>query len=267
MLIAVSSLLATTLALYPPLLIAYLVMLVFLTAYLTQQKPQYTYPLLIITFLTLLSAILPASLIGGVSRSINIIIGTVIAAVYQLIFLPWFYNSEMNATVESMLKSLLKLTDDIFICFLQPAYPENIYLFERRIHLQKKRCICLLQHAKAIDRHAGKHTKTLASLEKIFELLLSCALLRIRITDQTIFAVCISELTEVYDELKLNLKELTRIYRHQNPYMNVNGLEDRIERFENSYQTVLQVAAREPLVFLLFISSFRALKDEIAQFE
>lgn len=266
-LLSVTSILANTLTLYPPLLVVYLISLIYFAMLFIQRDPNHHYSVFTVLFFTILSAALPTTLVGGIDRGCDIFVGAIIACVYQCIFLPAFYRSEINAKIYQMIESLVKLTDEIFACFLQPAYAENTYSYERRIHVQKKRFIGLLQYAIQMDTKKNHYHAMLVSLEKIFELLLSCALLRVRVTDQTIFAVCHQELTDIYEELRLNLNEMLNVFKRKNSYLNTQGLLDRIERLENNYQTVLQVTAYEPLVFLLFISSLKDIKEEIEKFK
>ena len=44
--------------------------------------------------------------------------------------------------------------------------------------------------------------------------------------------------------------------------MELSILDGAISNFEDMYQNIIQVTAREPLVFLLFISSLKGLRDE-----
>lgn len=264
--LAVTSLIANLSALYFPVFIIFIAACTAACMWMAQRKSEYFYPFMMVNLFTLLSGMLPISIPGTVDRSVSILIGTLIVTTYQFLFLPWFVRSEMGASVALLLSYMKLLSQDIFACFLQPAYAENIYLFERRIHAQKTKCIRVLTEARLICIRSNKDLKVLDALERIFELLLACSLLRFRVSDQTIFAVCGMEMGEIRDSIDQNLNEMLEVYSHKNPHMNTDGLQTKIEHLENNYQTVLQVTAKEPLVFLLFISSLRSLTTEIEGF-
>jgi len=131
-------------------------------------------------------------------------------------------------------KQLQNLTSDIFACFLQSNYEDNLYLYEHRIHTSKAKCIPLPPQQ-----------------QRIFNGLLDCGLLRWRVKDKSVFQVCHNEMVVLANTLKLSLT-LKK---------NEDALSSAISAFENIYQNVLAVTAKEPLAFLLFIASLKVLKE------
>jgi hypothetical protein len=146
-----------------------------------------------------------------------------------------------NTSHRSIYKALQKLAEDVFACFLQPDYENNLYLYEHRIHISKIRCAALLQ----------KH-KNEPQLLTLYNGLLDCGLLRWRIKDKTVFGVCRNEMTALLDAIGKMLMSTGS---------DEGFLTEHIASFEAVYQSVLLVTAKEPLPFLLFIYSLNALKE------
>jgi hypothetical protein len=148
--------------------------------------------------------------------------------------------------LKKLLKHYALLSDDIFTCFLNPDYPKAVYLFERRIHLQKTKCIkSLLTFEKSADSLSEK-------CKIIFLIMMDCALLRFRVADHTTFNVCKTELENIQ-------KALHHAFKKGDTAM----LQRAIDAFYAQYEQVLQVAAATPLSFLIFIASLRSLAEAL----
>src|SRR3990167_1811350 len=83
---------------------------------------------------------------------------------------------------------LKRLNQEIFSCFLQPEYSDNIYLFERRIHLQKNKCIRAIYRLHDVG--------IVSQLNELYANLMDMAQLRRRVKDYTLFDICRPELTD-----------------------------------------------------------------------
>ena len=92
------------------------------------------------------------------------------------------------------------------------------------------------------------------------------SLLRHRTSDKTIFSVCKKELTEISAEINQLFSDMAQVLNKKRYHIDVTGLNKHIESLEETYQHILQVTSREPLVFLLFLSSLKALSNEMAKF-
>ena len=143
---------------------------------------------------------------------------------------------------------LAALSREIFSCFIQPEYPDYLYLFERRIHVQKMKII--------------KHLNTpFPRVYYIFESLLDCAQLRWRVKDHTTFTLCQDELTSIRNELDQIFMQMAKQIT-----IETSNLTQKIERLEENYHHVLKATAREPLVFLLFIFGLKNMNEEIKKY-
>lgn len=138
-------------------------------------------------------------------------------------------------------KTLKRLAEDIFACFLQPDYESNLYLYEHRIHSSKIKCISLIQ------KHARREDAS--QMLAIYNGLIDCGLLRWRIKDKSLFSICRPELSAIGEAL-------AKILSGENDDLSV-----QITALESINQSVLQVTAKEPLAFLLFIGGLKALKE------
>lgn len=150
-----------------------------------------------------------------------------------------------------MRRDLIRLNQEIFACYLQPDYPTNTYLFERRIHVQKNKLVSTMAKWQNLVSHSqdGKN-KSIQQFNLLYDIVLSASQLRWRVTDHTTFSVCATELTQLLNAMNQALKEQT--------FSTEESLEKAIKYFENIYQQVIRIASPEPLVFLLFISDITA---------
>lgn len=135
-------------------------------------------------------------------------------------------------------KALKALADDIFACFLELDYENNQYLYEHRIHNSKFRFTSyLLKHA---------NSKQATNMLATYNALIDAGLLRWRVKDKSAFAICGKEMADIKNALFDGIE-----------------LSKQIAAFESIYESVLQVTAKEPLPFLLFIQSLKKLEESI----
>jgi len=125
---------------------------------------------------------------------------------------------------------LKKLSEAIFDCFIDPAYRDQPYLFEKRIHVEKTLFFIAISAISAI--RAKKY--------------------------QMLFAI----LQDVSDAMDACWRDLLR-YPKQ-PVKTVL-LEEAIGEFEQLVENILCNASPEPLVFSLFTFNLRALCSHLRQ--
>lgn len=143
-------------------------------------------------------------------------------------------------------KSLRRLNQTIFSCFLDPSYPDNLYLFERRIHLQKRKFM------RAIIK-CGDCLQTIY-LSQFFDAMMNYSQLRWRVTDFNVFSICAKELTALSQAIDDMLVKDQK---------NTPKLVEAIQQLEDIYQQVLQISSPDPLAFLLFIAGVKGLNAVI----
>lgn len=225
----------------------------------------YFLPAVIVNLLAILSGGFPPGLAENLHRCLFTVYGILLALSFQLVFLPFYFRSEWRFALLTVIHHLKTLNSEIFSCLLQPEYANNIYLYERRVHLQKMQCIQALENLRAIA--VRREPDILPRLDRIYEVMLDYAQLRRRVTDMNTFVVCREEFAAVLRAIDMLFRRLPRSLDTKPEKLDFTPLEKGISRLEESYHNVLQIAAREPLVFLLFIYSLQNLRNELEKLE
>lgn len=246
------------LAVWFPLLLLYIAIVTGVCIYLGSCYAEYAYPLFIINILTVLSLQGGAGLENGLEHAAAIFSSLVVVGCAQIIMLPYFVRDEHRYAERRLFVALGKLTTDIFNCLLEPAYPEAVYLFERRIHKQKIQCLSqrsmLVKYAPhRYDIAPGREAQI------FFEVLMDIGQVRRRVADHTVFGICASELSVI----EAGIVNIFNAIAAGKPYADlvplIAELGRAIERLEETVEQVIRVASREPVVFVLFVASLKAL--------
>ena len=258
-----------------PALYAFLCAATLLLVYGMNRWPAYLLPLLLVNVFVLLGMIPAADLAVNVDRMLLILIGTAIALVPQVIFWPHYISNQIKQAVLIAIKELQGLTNDVFNCLLQPDYKEKLYLYEKRVHSQKSKLLTARQRLNfLIEKNknlSGTNRKALknclAHLDLLYESFISCAQVRWRSADHTIFAVCQQDLAGILQEINQAYHEFVLILTTKNKlHADLSTLTVRINQLEQTYQNVMQVTAKEPVILLLFVASLQAFAVELAAF-
>lgn len=138
--------------------------------------------------------------------------------------------------------SLRRLNQTIFSCFLDPSYPDNLYLFERRIHQQKRKFMRAIIKCRNIQQATN--------LNQFFDAMMNYSQLRWRVTDFNVFSICAKELNALSQAID------SLIVTDQK---NTVEVVEALQQLEDIYQQVLQISSPDPLAFLLFIAGVKAL--------
>lgn len=272
---AAAAFLAGYFASYFSLFAVYLFLITLICMWLGQLFPHFLFCVFIINLFAILSGGLAVSFSEAVARFIFILIGMLIPLALQIVFYLRFLQNEYRWLSILSLWQLKKLNKEIFSCFLQPEYVDNIYLYERRLHVQKSKCLRaidalrdLIQETKKNEENEKKQSSfqfLQKKLDHFFELLLDGAQLRRRVTDHATFTICADELTSICQEIDKLLGGLIAHLLGKKLFPNIDMLNEKINKLEESYNNILQISSREPLVFLLFIFNLKALSDEIME--
>lgn len=234
--------------------------------------PQYFLLALIINLCAILSGSLSATMPECAERMLNVVCGMALVALLQIIYLPGFTRSELRLWLNKTLANLELCNKEIFSCFLSPEYVNNLYLYERRIHTQKVKFMQSLNKSRDIimdttlkiaSSDRDTMSQWLIKIEYIYTIILDCAQLRRRVTDHTVFGLCANEMDGISHEVTAIILELIKVLAGNKGKVNAIALSVRIKHLDDNYQNVLRITAREPLVFVLFISSLKILNDEL----
>ena len=163
------------------------------------------------------------------------------------------------------------LTNELFECLIQTNYPQNIYLYERRLHIQKIRVMQALNNYRMfiycmrpyIHIEEKNHLDSiLQDVEMTYNMLLDLAQIRRRVTDHATFLLCAKELDHVRRAIQAILCSLLDAKR--NVLQNVqNDLGMSIIKFEEVFFQVVEVSAKEPSAFLFFLNTLKRLNRRL----
>lgn len=255
------------------LLASYLFILTAVCMFGSQLYPQSGLALFTVNLFALVASQFMPTWIENVDRMVAMSAGLLLAILVQLIFFWPFRRSESRLYLVTIVQELRKLSEEIFENCLVSEYGDSVYLFERRLHLQKNKTMrafdklrqwMLLKSWHANEKEALQALTT--RLHHLYALLLDCAQLRFRITDYTTLDICKQEMTEVAHELDILFAVCMKPHRKiPSDELKLALLEQKIKRLEENYQHVLQVAAPEPLIFLLFIAGLQAIHLEMTE--
>ena len=250
------------------LLASYLFVITAIAIYLSQQYPQHAYPIFIVNLFAILSSyhLSLASDLSSFEKIIAFSLGVLVVLIWQIIFSYGFLQSEWRATVLAAIARLKRLNQEIFACLLHAEYSENVYIFERRLHAQKEKFMQCVVALSGMKKTALEAT-VLRKLNRLYDIMLDYAQLRRRVGDYTVLGVCSIELTEIEKEISILFSTVSKRMSNKVYHVNTDALAQSIQRLESNYQQALQVTARDPLVFLLFIASLKAFCEEVANFD
>lgn len=250
------------------ILAALLLLITIICILIHEVKHEYFYN----TFLVNFFAILSVGFLQISDQSINefwlIISGFSIIVLIQFVFSFNFIQNNLNNALVFTLKDLKVLNDEIFSCLLSAEYPDNKYLFERRLHLQKNKWMQSFQSlckasTVAVTKLSNINKNILNSIietiDQIFDTIIDCAQVRRRVSDYSVFEICKDELKAIALDIDMALSGLIK----KNYHYEVSSLDQAIKKLEANYNAVLQVAAREPLVIFLFIESLKELSEKL----
>lgn len=184
------------------------------------------------------------------------IFNRIIAAVHSAAFsfkLLFTGNSEIRYQMQ-LVRHLQYLITNIFSCLVEDDYQDALYSFERRIHKEKINCLSWLARLQKL--------RTTERESKSFSLLIDLGQIRRRIQDHSTFNLCRAEMLELERALIIYADGLM----YENMAEAAVRLNRAINQFEDIFNHVLNVAAREPVIFILFIGALREL-EKIARWE
>lgn len=258
----------------------FLFLLTFACILFVERYPEFLLIAFVVPIFGILGGSITSSFSGHFFKLFLILGGGVIVMMAQFMFFYKFQMDQAHYWLLIAVEHLKVLSDEIFSCF-QPAYTNNVYLFERRIHLQKTRFMRAMYKIREFHKALGLKSiapdevlaqdddarDIVSPLENLYDILLDCSQLRNRISDSTIFSVCtqemnglITEINELFTQLKSSIDKRIKVD------FSTLALTQKIMRFDELNQNVLQVTAREPSGFILFIASIKKLEQEMQTF-
>lgn len=239
------------------LAIFYLILLPIILIPISFIKPAWRISIYAILLFSILSYLSPLMLPVEMKLSL-LCLPAIILIVCQLIIL--FSNRRENRQLRHVLYRLKLLNSDIFATYIHQHYADNLYLYERRIHIQKRRFLEALE----LYRSNTGITHIIESIEKLYDTMLDYAQLRFRNTDASLFEVANREMQALNTAINHSLSAMMKQARFQPHQISLHSLKVAISDMETVFQGVIQVTAREPLLFILFIDSLKRFDENLA---
>jgi hypothetical protein len=241
----------------------YLIIVVGICAYYASIQQKYAYPLFVVSFLILLTLHADGDWQMAISHAQTAAVGVIVVLVAQLILLPFAAVNEYQRSKVLVYKALSDLAAEIFSCLTSPDYPANVYLFERRVHAATSKCldkIALLgQRAGAVGETQNSNNSDVQSL---FETMMDLSQIRWRVSDHTVFQLCSIELSEIELAMIAVLNAFPNTGKAAYLEKCIVHFERGINRLEDNLEHIVKVAAREPVVFILFLAALKAMLSQ-----
>lgn len=213
------------------------------------------------------------TLYGNLERSGFLIFSALTVAILYGIFMPNYLLWKLKITLRHTLLSLQHLFDQLFVCFLAEDFVEHNYVYERRLHVRKNQYLYLIRILKENSLKI-KNTTTqefylslINKLDRIFDVLEDCAQLRYRVKDHYTFQLCAKELIAITEAIDKEFQEISSAIDMNRKAETSDMLMNAISALEGNYQHVLKTSTHEPLVFLIFMTSLKALDDEFNEIQ
>lgn len=247
---------------------------IFILSLISQYYPRYFVSVFIISLLILISVSFPVNWQQLNLRYNYLILGALITVMVHFIFLTNYYTNELNYAFIQCLTQLRDLNKEIFATLLEPHYKTQLYLFERRLHMQKNNYIRWIDRLRVMSclNKAKNKTKNFKwdqyhhQLNNLYDVLLDYSQLRYRLSDYSTLELCRSEMTALFVATDTLFYSLTDKALSEEIPNFLQALNEQIKRFEENFLHVLQVSAADPMVFLLFIASIKNLRKHLEDF-
>jgi hypothetical protein len=225
----------------------------------------------IASFYAVLSAGLQTNLDGAMQRFACIVAGFAIAILVQIVFTRGRLMADLRFTIADSLLRLAQLNQAIFSCYVTHNYQEEHFNYEKRLHASRGSFLYKINQARALltkiaSSQQQKFAAILDSIEQCYEIFQSLGLLIQRVDDHSTFAVADKEFLALSGNVDTYLFQMaaeinTRKIKHQQSTI----LSENIYELEELNRTVLQVVAKDPLVFMIFIQDMYALDRMFAR--
>lgn len=237
-----------------PYLVLMVTLLTGFCVYIGLKNADIFLPIFLLNFLVLLASGLP-QLAQGTERFIAMLLACGIAIFVNLCCWPQSVKQERNKLLKQFFVSLSQLQKTFCLIYLDKTWQKNEIHYERKIYLSTAQILYIVERL----RHLSIPATLLNLLEKVYVNVLSLGNLRYRVSDHSTFEIIHPELKKLCETIQAILLNLT-----QKKPPSLEPFEHNILALEEVYRSALQVAAREPLVFLLYIAALKNLQAQLA---
>jgi|GEM_PF-3465996 len=188
---------------------------------------------------------------SGMPVGIFVLYGLLIAMLVTMIICPSSLKNQTKQAIKTGWALSEKLFRVIFTVYIDQDYATQHFFYEKKIYYLSQ---LFFNKAILLHRLNQSNDKKVIQMNRIFEIIMGLGSLRYRVDDHFNFEIISQE-----------LKDLLIVFLAKfNAKKSEDSIENIIDRLEEVYRGALQIAAKEPLGFLFFISELRALDHELS---
>jgi uncharacterized membrane protein YgaE (UPF0421/DUF939 family) len=218
------------------------------------------------SFYAILSAGLLTNLDGSMQRFCCIVLGFAIAIAVQIVFGRIRVAADLRYALAESLLRLAELSQAIFSCYVAHNYQEEHFNYEKNLHACRGSFLYKISQARTLLTHITssqqqEFSTVVGCIEQCYEIFQSLGLLIQRVDDHSTFAVADKEFLALSGNVDTYLRQMaTEINTQKIRHEEYAILSENIYELEEINRTVLQVVAKDPLVFMIFIQDMYALE-------
>lgn len=244
------------LSVFPVVQAIFLFIIIFCSMWLSASKQILNLPTFIVILLTLIVSMTPLNVIENPHRAMSLILSLVIIQLMHLLFIYKYQYYTRTAYQKIAIKRLKTLNDEVFCTFLANDYKEQLYLYERRIHVAKN---AYLQAVAKINSD-GQQNDLAQNFINTYFALIAVSMIRKQVSDYSVFLLCHHEI----ESLKDNLDSIYCAGQDKKQVLSgVKKVTQSIDAFEAITERVLEISSKEPIVFYLFIQNLQNYQQKL----
>lgn len=244
-----------------------LFLLVFFCVFISLMNSELFVPATLVSLLTLVSLGMTAN--STVSpdelflRIKYILVGSLIAALMKILFWPPGLRRHLCLQIANCLQVLNQLQKLLFWIYIARNYAEKHYFYEKELHSQRLRVLNCIDNIRLLSKSRSTK-KTIQQLEKLFEITIALGEMRYRVKDFSTFEMSENEFVAISNSLANLLDQaVNKILFTQTQELDCSRFNSAIEALADLVGGALQVAAAEPVVYVIFMEYLRVMGDEL----
>lgn len=159
--------------------------------------------------------------------------------------------------------ALAKVQSILFKAYLKPDYLSKQVRYAKILHKQRAAYFRAVNKARLRIKDYSKYRHFCLGLDCLYEIICSLHLLRYRVNEYSLFEICQPEMQGLEEASTNLLIKLSKSFFYKHISLNTNDLSEKITAFEGLHRRTLQIAARDPIVFLFFLQDMYSFRDKL----
>lgn len=236
------------------------------------QQQRYARLLFLLSLFTLLILLFPVTTFAVFERLSFFTLGICFVFVLHFLFFQFKKNILATYYYQKFLLQLAQFCQNVFATLIERDYADHKYLYERRIHDTERKTSWFLDKLTKYDNYLTQRAlpAKIDDYSLLYAQLQDLSLIRIRVTDQDLFAICRAELVELGASLRdlLYIMQANCKIKLISPGNNCDAkamlcanklakFNEAIKKFETINANVLQITAADPLALVLFVAALK----------